>query len=69
MFFSGVCHGRRRMQTLPPDQKLPGEPPPLNITAFETPLMHTEFERLQNRLPMDTLSMKRYELPPPRAEN
>lgn len=39
--------------------------PPLNITAFETPLMHTEFERLQNRLPMDTLSMKRYELPPP----
>lgn len=39
--------------------------PPLNITAFETPLMHTEFERLQNRLPMETLSMKRYELPPP----
>lgn len=39
--------------------------PPLNITAFETPMMHTEFERLQNRLPMETMSMKRYELPPP----
>ena len=25
--------------------------PPLNITAFETPMMHAEFERLQNRLP------------------
>ncbi|KAF5281298.1 hypothetical protein FQA39_LY05184 [Lamprigera yunnana] len=39
--------------------------PPLNITAFETPMMHAEFERLQNRLPMETMSMKRYELPPP----
>lgn len=39
--------------------------PPLNITAFETSIMHNEFERLQNRLPMETLSMKRYELPPP----
>lgn len=27
--------------------------------------MHNEFERLQNRLPMETISMKRYELPPP----
>ncbi|XP_023028949.1 BCAS2 pre-mRNA processing factor [Leptinotarsa decemlineata] len=39
--------------------------PPLNVSAFETPLMKNEFERLQNRLPMETLSMKRYELPPP----
>lgn len=39
--------------------------PPLNLTAFETPMMRTEFERLQNRLPMECLSMKRYELPPP----
>lgn len=39
--------------------------PPLNVTAFETPMMHTEFERLQNRQPMETMSMKRYELPPP----
>lgn len=39
--------------------------PPLNVSAFETPLMHNEFERLQNRFPMETLSMKRYELPPP----
>ncbi|CAG9835293.1 unnamed protein product [Diabrotica balteata] len=39
--------------------------PPLNISSFETPIMHNEFERLQNRLPMETLSMKRYELPPP----
>ncbi|XP_022213789.2 pre-mRNA-splicing factor SPF27 [Drosophila obscura] len=34
-------------------------------TTFETPLMVNEFERIQNRLPMETLSMKRYELPPP----
>ncbi|KAJ8683652.1 hypothetical protein QAD02_019444 [Eretmocerus hayati] len=39
--------------------------PPLNATAFETDVMKQEFERLQNRLPMDVLSMKRYELPPP----
>ncbi|XP_066152453.1 pre-mRNA-splicing factor SPF27 [Euwallacea fornicatus] len=39
--------------------------PPLNISAFETKIMHNEFERLQNRLPMETISMKRYELPPP----
>ncbi|KAJ8961251.1 hypothetical protein NQ318_008934 [Aromia moschata] len=39
--------------------------PPLNVSSFETPIMHNEFERLQNRLPMETLSMKRYELPPP----
>ncbi|XP_030370762.1 pre-mRNA-splicing factor SPF27 [Scaptodrosophila lebanonensis] len=39
--------------------------PPLNSTAFETPLMTNEFERIQNRQPMETLSMKRYELPPP----
>lgn len=39
--------------------------PPLNVTPFETSIMHSEFERLQNRIPMDTMSMKRYELPPP----
>lgn len=39
--------------------------PPLNMTAFETDLMVNEFERIQNRLPMEPLSMKRYELPPP----
>lgn len=39
-------------------------PLPTN-TPFETPLMINEFERIQNRLPMETLSMKRYELPPP----
>ncbi|XP_050309579.1 pre-mRNA-splicing factor SPF27 isoform X2 [Anthonomus grandis grandis] len=39
--------------------------PPLNISSFETQIMHNEFERLQNRLPMETISMKRYELPPP----
>ncbi|KAM0725924.1 Pre-mRNA-splicing factor SPF27 [Formica fusca] len=37
----------------------------LNITAFETEVMKHEFERMQNRLPMEVLSMKRYELPPP----
>ena len=41
--------------------------PPLNITAFETPLMKTELDRVASRMPMDTLSMKRYELPPPPA--
>lgn len=39
--------------------------PPINTTAFETELMKNEFERIQNRLPMEPLSMKRYELPPP----
>ncbi|XP_018331574.1 pre-mRNA-splicing factor SPF27 [Agrilus planipennis] len=39
--------------------------PPLNVTAFETPIMRTEFERLQNRSPLEAMSMKRYELPPP----
>ncbi|KAL0269979.1 UNVERIFIED_CONTAM: hypothetical protein PYX00_007542 [Menopon gallinae] len=32
--------------------------PPLNLTAFETDIMKTEFERMQQRLPMDMLSMK-----------
>merc|ERR1711976_605170 len=41
--------------------------PPANYTAFETEIMKTEFERLQARLPMDMLSMKRYELPQPSA--
>merc|ERR1711953_435542 len=41
--------------------------PPLNITAFENPLMKTELDRVASRMPMDTLSMKRYELPPPPA--
>uniref|UniRef100_A0A224XXK6 Pre-mRNA-splicing factor SPF27 n=1 Tax=Panstrongylus lignarius TaxID=156445 RepID=A0A224XXK6_9HEMI len=40
---------------------------PLNLNAFETEMIKNEFERLQQRLPMDTLSMKRYELPPPPA--
>ena len=39
--------------------------PSLNLSSFETDLMKTEFERLNSRQPMDTLSMKRYELPPP----
>lgn len=39
--------------------------PALNATAFETEVLKHEFERLQHRLPMDVLSMKRYELPPP----
>merc|ERR1711976_1069000 len=41
--------------------------PPANYTAFETEIMKTEVERLQARLPMDMLSMKRYELPQPTA--
>ncbi|XP_054258130.1 pre-mRNA-splicing factor SPF27 [Macrosteles quadrilineatus] len=41
--------------------------PALSLNAFETELLKNEFERMQQRLPMDTLSMKRYELPPPPA--
>lgn len=41
--------------------------PAPNYTAFETEIMKTEIERLQSRLPMDMLSMKRYELPQPPA--
>nr|XP_045594529.1 pre-mRNA-splicing factor SPF27-like isoform X2 [Procambarus clarkii] len=39
--------------------------PSLNLNAFETEVMRCEFERVAARQPMDTLSMKRYELPPP----
>lgn len=39
--------------------------PQISSTAFETELMSKEFERIQNRQPMEPLSMKRYELPPP----
>ena len=35
------------------------------MTAFETPLMKTELDRVGSRMPMDTLSMKRCELPTP----
>ncbi|CAF0839028.1 unnamed protein product [Didymodactylos carnosus] len=38
-----------------------------NYHSFETEVMKNEFERLSNRLPMDMLSMKRYELPVPPA--
>ncbi|KAK7574448.1 hypothetical protein V9T40_011639 [Parthenolecanium corni] len=39
--------------------------PPLKLNAFETDAMRHEFERIQQRLPMELLSMKRYELPAP----
>jgi len=39
--------------------------PQLEMHRFETPLQTKEYERLQQRLPMEVLSMKRYELPPP----
>lgn len=35
------------------------------MSAFETEFMTTEFDRIQNRLPLEPLSMKRYELPLP----
>ncbi|GIY23006.1 pre-mRNA-splicing factor SPF27 [Caerostris extrusa] len=41
--------------------------PSLNMHTFETDVIKVEFERLQARLPMDVLSMKRYELPQPPA--
>ncbi|XP_053698281.1 pre-mRNA-splicing factor SPF27 [Sabethes cyaneus] len=41
--------------------------PAPSSSTFETELMTAEFERIQTRLPMESLSMKRYELPPPPA--
>jgi pre-mRNA-splicing factor SPF27 len=38
-----------------------------NIFFVQTEIMRSEFERMQQRQPMDVLSMKRYELPPPPA--
>ena len=35
--------------------------------SFQTEILKNEFERVQNRLPMELLSMKRYELPQPPA--
>lgn len=37
----------------------------LLLFFIQTPLMKAEFERLAQKKPMDVLSMKRYELPPP----
>ena len=41
--------------------------PALNLTAFETSLLRSELDRVASRQPMETLSMKRYELPTPPA--
>ncbi|XP_059468440.1 pre-mRNA-splicing factor SPF27 [Neocloeon triangulifer] len=41
--------------------------PQLNLSSFETDIMKKEYERLSQKQPMDLLSMKRYELPPPPA--
>jgi len=41
--------------------------PNINLTPFETELMKAELDRVAARQPMDTLSMKRYELPTPPA--
>lgn len=38
---------------------------PSESTTFETELLKHELERIQNRIPMEGLAMKRYELPPP----
>ena len=48
-------------------QVLPPNFVSLNLNSFETPLMKAEFDRVASRQPMDTLSMKRYELPTPPA--
>ncbi|XP_071944394.1 pre-mRNA-splicing factor SPF27-like [Antedon mediterranea] len=39
--------------------------PVIEYVPIETEVMKNEFERLSARLPMEMLSMKRYELPPP----
>jgi len=41
--------------------------PALNLSSFVTSMMKKEYDRLGSRQPMDTLSMKRYELPLPPA--
>ncbi|CAM1323288.1 BCAS2 (predicted) [Pycnogonum litorale] len=41
--------------------------PSVNLNSFTTDIMQAEFDRLQSRLPMEMLSMKRYELPQPPA--
>ena len=41
--------------------------PQVDVAAFETEIMKTEFERLSHRQPMEMLNMKRYELPQPPA--
>lgn len=38
---------------------------PVNLHAFESELLQNEFERMEQRLPMEALNFKRYELPPP----
>ncbi|KAJ8021590.1 Pre-mRNA-splicing factor SPF27 [Holothuria leucospilota] len=38
---------------------------PIDQLPFETEILKREFERMASRLPMESLSMKRYELPPP----
>lgn len=37
----------------------------IDVPPFETALLKNELERIQNRIPMEGLAMKRYELPPP----
>jgi len=39
--------------------------PQLQLHRFETEVMKKEYDRMAQRLPMELLSMKRYELPPP----
>jgi pre-mRNA-splicing factor SPF27 len=39
--------------------------PPLQLDNFLSPLLKIEMDRLSSRQPMETLSMKRYELPQP----
>jgi len=41
--------------------------PEPKFSAFETPVMKKEFERIANKQPFEHLSMKRYELPQPSA--
>lgn len=41
--------------------------PSLSLSSFETPLLRAELDRVSSRAPMETLSMKRYELPTPPA--
>ena len=42
--------------------------PPLKLGAFETDIMKHEFERMLQRMPMESLDMKRYELDPPSVD-
>lgn len=50
---------------LRPSNKYLDNLPPLKLNEFETAMMSTEFDRIHNKVAMEPLNMKRYDLPAP----